>query len=398
MRNPAVGNPVRAFWFGALILTLGGVLQACGAEADPDRGGPGGGAGGAGAGGSSGVGGVGGGGAGGSSGVGGVGGASGAGGDSGAGGVTAGDGGAGGASGAGGAGAGGGGGTEATDEFTVNAVCNPIKAGASTVVVNGTMRSFNVQLPSNTSEMALLFLWHGWNQETATFTNEVVYDVPAGKWVPFDPNAFQMPLMIVSPVDTGLLPPIGLDWDIASGAADFPLFEGMLQCIQDQFNIDDTRIYSFGFSAGAVFTNLLSAKYPHLFAATISESGAWFNDMNQWSDVSIPAITWTWPAFNAADGGNVLLTHGGPNDFATVISLESANQKALPYLKANGRTVTECVHDFGHTLAPDLTQSMLYDYMWSHQLGGGPLTGLVPSFPTPENPVGSTSCFFHPVQ
>jgi poly(3-hydroxybutyrate) depolymerase len=287
---------------------------------------------------------------------------------------------------------------DTTDTFTVNAVCNPIGAGMSTVVVNGVTRSFSVQLPANTSEMALLFVWHGWNQEATTFANEVVYDVPAGKWVPFDPNAFPMPLMIVTPVDTGLLPPVGLDWDIAAGGADLAFFEGMVQCVKDQFNIDESRIYSFGFSAGAVFTNLLSAKYPHLFAATISESGAWFNDMNQWSDVSIPAIQWKWPAFNPADGGNVLLTHGGPNDYATVISLESANTKALPYLHQNGRTVVDCVHDFGHTLAPDLTQSMLYDYMWSHQLGGPALTGLLPSFPTPAHPVGSTSCTFHPAQ
>ena len=220
--------------------------------------------------------------------------------------------------------------------------------------------------------------------------------MPARKWVPFDPNAFPMPLMIVTPTSTKLLPPAGLDWDIASGEKDFPFFEGMLQCIQQQFTIDKTRIYSFGFSAGAVFTDLLTAKYPHLFAATISESGAWFNDQTQWSDVSIPAIQWRWPAFDPADRGNVLLTHGGQNDYATVISLESTNRKALPFLYNNKRTVVECAHTFGHTLDPDLTQSMYYEYLWAHQLGGAPLAGMIPSFPTQARPVGATSCTFHP--
>jgi hypothetical protein len=159
---------------------------------------------------------------------------------------------AGGTAGSGGAGGGGGG---------VNAVCNPIAAGTSTVTVNGVPRTFSVQLPRDTSRMALLFVWHGWMQVPAEFANTIVYDVPARKWVPFDPNAFPMPLMIVTPYDTKLLPPAGLDWDIVSGAKDFPFFEAMLQCIQQQFTIDKTRIYSFGFSAGAVFTNLLSAKY-----------------------------------------------------------------------------------------------------------------------------------------
>lgn len=320
------------------------------------------------------------------------------GGGSGTGMAVAGDGGSAGAGGAVAAGTGGtaGAGTGGTGAVVVNAVCNPIVAGNSTVSVNGTTRTFSVQMPSDTSEMALLFLWHGFAQNPTTFSNEVVYDVPAGKWVPFDPNAFPMPLMIVTPFDTKLLPPAGLDWDIASGAADFPFFEGMLQCLKEQFTIDETRIYSMGFSAGAVFTNLLSAKYPHLFAATISESGAWFNDMAQWSDVLIPAMKWDWPAFDPADQGNVLLTHGGPKDFATIISLESANQKALPYLYKNGRTVVECAHTFGHTLDPDLTQRMYYDYMWAHQLGGSPLAGMVPGFPTQANPVGATACTFHP--
>ena len=56
----------------------------------------------------------------------------------------------------------------------------------------------------------------------------------------------------------------------------------------------------------------------------------------------------------------------------------------------------ECVHDFGHTLAPDLTQKMYYDYMWAHQQGGPPLSGMISGFPTQSNPVGSTHCILHP--
>lgn len=275
--------------------------------------------------------------------------------------------------------------------------CNPIADGTVKLTVNGTSRTFLVQLPKDTSHMALLFLWHGWMQDAAKFANEIVYDVPAGKWVPFDSNAFPMPLMIVTPVDTKMIPPWGLDWDIVSGEKDFPYFEAMLQCITGQYTIEKNRIYSFGFSAGAVFTNLLSAKYPHLFAATIAESGMWYNDKSQWSDVKFGFVMqWKWPPFDPADRGNVLLTHGGKDDYATVADLEAANKKAVPFLHDNGRTVVECSHTFGHTPDPDLTQSMYYDYMWSHSLGGPPLSALVPSFPTEAKPVGATSCKFHP--
>jgi predicted esterase len=292
-------------------------------------------------------------------------------------------------------------------DASVSVTCSPIVAGKSTLVVNGTTRTFEVQLPTNTSSsMALLFLWHGWNQEAATFASTIVYDVPSGNWVPFDPNAFPMPLMIVAPDDTGLFVVgaagnVGLDWDIEpeKPPVDFPFFEAMLQCTKQQFTIDATRIYSFGFSAGAVFTDLLSAEYPHLFAATISESGAWFNDPPEQQLVLvnsvIPLVSWDWPAFSPADKGNVLLTHGGSNDFATIISLQNANEDALPFLNNNNRTVVECEHDFGHTLDPDLTQTMYYKYLWDHQLGGSPLSALPSGFPTQANPVGETSCYFH---
>lgn len=276
-------------------------------------------------------------------------------------------------------------------------VCGPIGEGLATVTVNGTTRTFGVQLPANTSQVALLFLWHGWMQAPWEFSSTVVYDPPSGQWRAFDPNAFPMPLMVVTPWDTKMIPPWGLDWDIVDGDVDFAFFEAMLQCIKEQFNVDQSRIYSFGFSAGAVFTNMLSAKYPNLFAATISESGAWFNDSAQWSDVLVPIIQWKWPDFDPADRGNVLLTHGGPNDFATIISLESANEKALPFLYQKGRTVLECEHGFGHTLDPDLTQGMYYQYMWAHQLGGPPINGTPPGFPVwPNNVIGSTFCTFHP--
>ncbi len=326
------------------------------------------------------------------------GGASGAGGSSPSGGVGGGTvaGGAAGASGGAGASAGGAAGSGAGG-VPANISCEPIGAGLASLTVDGKKRVFSVQLPKDTSKMALLFLWHGWNQLPGDFTNGVVYDVPSGKWRSFDPDAFPMPLMIVTPWSTKLLPPVGLDWDIASGALDFPYFEAMMACVQSQFTIDASRVYSLGFSAGAVFTNLLSARYPHRFAATISESGMWLNDDTQKSDIQFGFIVnWQWPKLDPADGGNVLLTHGGPGDYATVANLESANAKAVPFLHAGKRTVVACAHNFGHTLDPDLTQAMYYDYLWAHTLGGPPLSGLPGGFPTQTKPVGATRCDFLP--
>lgn len=284
-----------------------------------------------------------------------------------------------------------------------NVTCKPIVDGTSSLVVNGKTRTFEVRLPANkVAKAALLFEWHGFLQNSDTFMNTVVYDPPAGAWKPFDPNAFNIPLITIAPRDENLIPVWGLDWDIVSGEKDFPFFEAMLTCVEAQFNVDTSRVYSIGFSAGAVFTNLLAAAYPKLFAATISESGTWFNDQSEWSEILVPLIgtvfmKWMWPALTPADGGAVLVTHGGPNDFATVISLENCAEKALTFLYANGRDVTECTHLFGHTLEPDLTQAMYFQFMWEHQLGGPRPTTLTAGLPTPEHPLFDTRCNFRPV-
>ncbi len=425
MRTPGFIATIGALRRGAVVVAFGGLLAACSAANGPTSSTSGGATGAGASGGTAGLGqggaggaagstaaggdGAGGDGAGGTGGAGGynAGGAAGAGtgGDPGAGGVggssgfggSAGVGGTGGVGGSGGTGGSATGGTGGTGGTPANVVCHNIINGTSSVTVNGATRNFLVQLPGDTSHMALLFLWHGWMQKPADFMSTIVYDVPSGQWVPFNPNAFPMPLMIVTPFDTKMIPPNGLDWDIKDGNKDFPYFDAMLQCIHQQFNIDDSRIYSFGFSAGAVFTDLLSAQYPHTFAATISESGMWMNDKPEQADIQLGFImNWQWPAFNPADRGNVLLTHGGPNDYATVADLEKANQQALPFLYNNGRTVMECAHTFGHTLDPDLTQGMYYQYMWAHQLGGPPLGGMLPGFPTGAQPVGATACTFHP--
>jgi poly(3-hydroxybutyrate) depolymerase len=272
--------------------------------------------------------------------------------------------------------------------------CTPVTAGdagggeggaglgppsVGSVSVNGaSARSYYVDLPANTSgPMALMFSWHGFNQEPLDFRNQLA----------FDPDGASMPIVVVTPTDTGLFLPDGLDWFILGTSAntDFPYFQGMLSCLESQYDIDTTRVYSFGFSAGAVFTDLLADQWPHLFAATVSESGCWFSDPKEVAAIVAglgSSVTWDWPALNPADRGNVLMTHGGPTDFATIISIEDADQAALPYLLENERTVVDCAHDAGHAIDPDVKNSMIYEYLLAHRLGQpSPFAGGMPLFP-----------------
>lgn len=270
-----------------------------------------------------------------------------------------------------------------------------IAAGSNKITVGSRDRTFLVDLPSDTSKpLGVVFAWHGYGDNANNFRSALGLDPDA------DPAH---PLIVVTPEDSGLQPfqtPRGLDWDILAGKPgdsniDLAFFEAMLGCLNEQYTLDTSRIYSVGFSAGSVFTALLHSRYPQLFAATAHFSGAWMNDPAEVALINNPvpfliSLDWSWPDLDPADGGHVLLTRGGSDDEVglenpvkfTLINLEDAAQAALPFLAAANRTVVDCAHDAGHVLHPELTPSMLTKYLTAHRAGapspfaGSTLAGL----------------------
>ena len=119
--------------------------------------------------------------------------------------------------------------------------------------------------------------------------------------------------------------------------------------------------------------------------AIVTESGAWMNDPEETKLVNVFTIDWSWPALDPADRGDVLLTHGGPNDVTVlnVFNLEEASKAALPFLAAAERTVVDCAHDKGHTLAPDVTPEIIAKFLTAHRAGEpSPYAGgMLPGFP-----------------
>lgn len=277
---------------------------------------------------------------------------------------------------AGGAGAAGTGGTAPTIPFACPG--GTIAPGSNTLSVDGAQRTFFADFPSDTSKpIAVVFSWHGYGDTAANFRN-------LGLGPDADPS---FPFVVITPEDTNLFPPAGLDWAIFQGAdgdknADADLFEGVLGCLNEQYSIDASRLYSVGFSAGAIMTNLLHSRYPKLLAATLAYSGAWFDDSAEAQKVNTLglSVSFSWNPLLPADGGAVLITHGGASDqFGiggnTVIDFEQEAALAVPYLTAGGRTVVECAHTSGHTPDPEVTAAVVRKFLSAHQLGHpSPLT------------------------
>lgn len=240
-----------------------------------------------------------------------------------------------------------------------------VAPGANTLTVAGATRTFLADFPANRSgALGVVFSWHGFGQTAAGFRTDAALAPDANP---------DVPVVIVTPNDTGLLPPAGLGWDIVDAAEnrDLALFEAVLGCLSEQYTIDPRAIYSFGFSAGSVMTNLVHARYPRLVRRIVTESGAWFDDPAERALVNFP-MPWMWPELAATDAGTVLLTHGGPNDVAAlnVIDLEAAAQAAVPFLVAHGRTVIDCAHESGHALDPYLSPEQIVQFLTTtdHQI------------------------------
>jgi poly(3-hydroxybutyrate) depolymerase len=260
-----------------------------------------------------------------------------------------------------------GGGHSATIPFACPAGIT-IAPGMNTLVVDGRPRTLFADFPSDMARpIGVLFSWHGYQQTAEAFRTE------AG----LDPNVNpDLPVVVITPNDTDMVPPFGLGWDLvqADTNIDFALFEATLGCLNAQYSIDPQAIYSFGFSAGSVMTSLLHSSYPKLVSAIVAESGAWFNDPAQRALVTIPLVPWEWPDLDPADGGTVLLTHGGPSDVtvANIMSLEAAAQAALTFLDTHDRTVVDCAHDRGHAFDPNLTRDMIVMFLTGHRTGEAP--------------------------
>ena len=281
-------------------------------------------------------------------------------------------GGAGGEAGGGQGGQGGSGGVAPTITFECPAGAQLTSGLNQGFAVGAQTRKFYVDYPSDTSHpLPVVFSWHGFGDTAANFRN--LLDANG------DPS---FPFILVTPESTQLFPPAGMEWEIFNGAAsaangDAALFEAVLGCLAKSSDVDATRIYSIGFSAGAIFTNLMHSRYPHVLAATLAYSGAWFDDQAEVAKVNTLglSVNFDWDALVPADGGTVVVTHGGVNDAyglnasIKIIDFEQSTALAVPFLKDGGRTVVSCAHKNGHQPHPQVGPDMVTHFFHDHTLG-----------------------------
>jgi predicted esterase len=245
--------------------------------------------------------------------------------------------------------------------------CNG-SAGFSTktVTVGSESRSYLLSVPNDTTgRLPVVFLWHGLGDNATNFHNLLC------GWV----NNNKLPFILVSPVSLALqlnTNPQGIEWDIAkpgkpdaATSKDVALFDAVLADVQRQFSVDEDRIYTAGFSAGAIMSDLLGVMRGDKIAAVAAFSGIYFSNKQ---DHSYPIITWsslnpdwTYPQFMA---------YGGPTDEITLaiikVTFGADNLEDSVYLKNLGHDRVLCNHNSGHTIPGTLQGSQVIDFFAAH--------------------------------
>jgi len=252
--------------------------------------------------------------------------------------------------------------------------CPAFQAGKNTFEVDGRQRSFELYLPEEPEGAPLVYVWHGNGGNGRTITSFFMGQAAAKEY-----GAIVVgPYNCCSDGYTECCDML-MTWNYGEFSkleADLTLFDDILACIDEQYDIDNRRVYTTGFSAGSLWsTYLLLHRSDQLAAAALFSGG---------TGLVIPYVT---PAHKLP----VLLAWGGENDtYMNMVDFDEMTLELSQYLQEDGHFVVECNHGpysepgAGHTIPYD-GPAWGYKFLFPHTWGDGhsPLaaTGLSDDFP-----------------
>ena len=152
---------------------------------------------------------------------------------------------------------------------------------------------------------------------------------------------------------------------------DETLFDDVLACLDQQYELDNRKVYAAGFSAGALWTtHLLLTRADYLAAIGIFSGGT--SSLNPYAT----------PLYDTA----ALLTVGGQDDRASSYDFAAGTADLSSRLVTDGHPVIVCDHCLGHTL-PAGFHAWTWPFLAAHAFGdpsgyagGGDPSGALPSY------------------
>jgi predicted esterase len=252
--------------------------------------------------------------------------------------------------------------------------CPGVVDGGDNVISSaGFNRHYRVYLPPDPTGAPLVFLWHGLGDTAKNFATSLKATKLAEKYgvIAVVPAACSE-----NPANIDCEPGL-LTWDSdGSHSEDAQLFDDVLACLDQAYSIDRQRVYTAGFSAGALWSTwLLMHRADRLAAAVVFSGGV--------KDGMIPYVT---PAYKLP----VLVAWGGDIDtYANgIIDFFDTSADLRKDLRKDGHFVLACNHGLGHTVPPGGLQfglEFLLAHTWkdgSSPFATGPLPAVFPDYCT----------------
>lgn len=241
--------------------------------------------------------------------------------------------------------------------------CPTLEAGTNIITSNGQSRTVEISLPADPTNAPVLFLFHGLGDNPKNMMS--YFGAQAA-------SANEGAIVVAPKSCCGFV-----EWPFISfedPTPDVTLFDDLVTCLDEQFDIDNRRVFATGFSAGALWTTYLATRRADYLAAVATLSGG------VGTGVSYVKPTYNMPA---------LVSWGGANDSynagVLIIYFETESTTFANNLESEGHYVARCNHGTGHTVpwgAADWVKRFLFDQVWND--GSTPYEEQVPSGVFPD--------------
>ncbi len=217
--------------------------------------------------------------------------------------------------------------------------CPTLSEGDMVFTSGGESRSVRIFLPPEPEGAGVLYMWHGMGDTVSNFSGamQAQYVAESYGWIVVVPA--------VMPSDS-FLPALWGFPSLLGGVpdADLALFDDLAACLDQTWQIDHNRIYTMGFSGGALWsTYLLLHRSEILAGAMILSGGVSPAEMD-------PTATFLYES--PLRDVPVFLAHGGATDIydAVVLKIEfdTMTESLADELVADGHFTIICRHGSGH--------------------------------------------------
>ncbi len=202
-------------------------------------------------------------------------------------------------------------------------------SGTQDLVSNGADRQIEAYWPQNhEGPIGLLYAWHGLGDRANSF----------GQVLDLDDFANENDILVVVPWSQA---PDLVTWNFLSGGGDdLALFEDVRNCAAQHFELDTSRVWSMGFSFGAIWTTFLTMQSSDILAGSVVFSGGTGDSIQLQYFTPVRQIP-------------VLAAWGGAADqYNGLVQADFSETTAdfTDHLEADGHTVVRCDHGLGHTV------------------------------------------------